>query len=64
MRFHYREVAECKKTQGLYYARKGRITFKEAYELTGLRGGSLQVYARRAGTSALQPELCNYTSGR
>jgi hypothetical protein len=27
----------------------GRLTFKEAYDLTGLRGGSFQKYARRLG---------------
>jgi hypothetical protein len=27
----------------------GRLTFKEAYDLTGLRGGAFQQYARRLG---------------
>jgi Zn-dependent peptidase ImmA (M78 family)/transcriptional regulator with XRE-family HTH domain len=27
----------------------GRLTFKEAYDLTGLRGGAFQAYARRLG---------------
>lgn len=30
-------------------ALEGRITFKEAYDLTGLRGGAFQEYARRLG---------------
>jgi Zn-dependent peptidase ImmA (M78 family) len=30
-------------------AKGGRLTFKEAYDLTGLRGGAFQEYARRLG---------------
>jgi len=30
-------------------AKKGRIGFKAAYDLTGLRGGTFQEYARRLG---------------
>ena len=30
-------------------ALEGRLTFKEAYDLTGLRGGAFQEYARRLG---------------
>ena len=30
-------------------AREGRLSFKEAYDLTGLRGGAFQEYARRLG---------------
>jgi hypothetical protein len=30
-------------------AMAGRLTFKEAYDLTGLRGGAFQKYARRLG---------------
>jgi Zn-dependent peptidase ImmA (M78 family) len=32
-----------------FAAMGGRITFKEAYDLTGLRGGAFQEYARRLG---------------
>lgn len=34
-------------TQVIYAAREGRIGFKQAYELTGLNGGTFQEYARR-----------------
>ncbi|MBI3090681.1 MAG: ImmA/IrrE family metallo-endopeptidase [Candidatus Tectomicrobia bacterium] len=30
-------------------AKEGRVSFKEAYDLTGLRGGAFQEYARRLG---------------
>lgn len=30
-------------------ALEGRLSFKEAYDLTGLRGGAFQEYARRLG---------------
>ena len=30
-------------------AKEGRLSFKEAYDLTGLRGGAFQKYARRLG---------------
>ena len=33
----------------IYAALEGRLTFKEAYELTGLHGGAFQAYARRLG---------------
>ncbi len=33
----------------VYAALEGRITFREAYELTGLNGGAFQEYARRLG---------------
>ena len=33
----------------IYAALEGRLTFKEAYELTGLHGGAFQEYARRLG---------------
>ena len=36
-------------TQVIRAAREGRIGFKLAYELTGLNGGTFQVYARRLG---------------
>ena len=32
-------------------AMEGRIGFKEAYDLTGLRGGTFQEYARRLGVN-------------
>ncbi len=32
-------------------ALEGRLSFKEAYDLTGLRGGAFQKYARRLGVS-------------
>ena len=32
-------------------AQEGRLSFKEAYDLTGLRGGALQEYGRRLGVS-------------
>lgn len=32
-------------------AKEGRIGFKDAYDLTGLRGGTFQEYARRLGVS-------------
>lgn len=35
----------------IYAALEGRITFKEAYELTGLNGGAFQRYARRLGVA-------------
>ena len=36
-------------TQVIRAAREGRIGFKQAYELTGLNGGTFQQYARRLG---------------
>ncbi len=42
-------VGELFATQVLRAAMEGRIGFKEAYDLTGLRGGALQKYARRLG---------------
>ena len=42
-------VAELFATQVLRAAMEGRIGFKEAYDLTGLRGGTFQKYARRLG---------------
>jgi hypothetical protein len=30
-------------------AKEGRLSFKEAYALTGLHGGAFQEYARRSG---------------
>ena len=37
--------------QVLRAAMEGRIGFKEAYDLTGLRGGTFQEYARRLGVN-------------
>ena len=42
-------VGELFATQVLRAAMEGRISFKEAYDLTGLRGGTFQEYARRLG---------------
>ncbi len=42
-------VGELFATQVLHAAMEGRIGFKEAYDLTGLRGGTFQKYARRLG---------------
>ena len=46
-------VGELFATQVLHAAMEGRIGFKEAYELTGLRGGTFQEYARRLGIDLL-----------
>ncbi len=42
-------VGEFFGTQVLRAAMEGRIGFKEAYDLTGLRGGTFQKYAKRLG---------------
>ncbi|MDE2655570.1 MAG: ImmA/IrrE family metallo-endopeptidase [Gemmatimonadota bacterium] len=42
-------VGELFATQVLRAAMEGRIGFKKAYDLTGLRGGTFQRYARRLG---------------
>ena len=42
-------VGELFATHVLRAAMEGRIGFKEAYDLTGLRGGTFQKYARRLG---------------
>ena len=42
-------VGELFATQVLRAAMEGRIGFKQAYDLTGLRGGTFQRYARRLG---------------
>ena len=42
-------VGELFATQVIFAAMEGRIGFKEAYDLTGLRGGAFQEYARRLG---------------
>ena len=42
-------IGELFATQILRAAMEGRIGFKEAYDLTGLRGGTFQKYAKRLG---------------
>jgi Zn-dependent peptidase ImmA (M78 family) len=42
-------VGEFFAAQVVRAAMEGRIGFKEAYDLTGLRGGTFQAYARRLG---------------
>uniref|UniRef100_A0A832ECN3 ImmA/IrrE family metallo-endopeptidase n=1 Tax=Desulfacinum infernum TaxID=35837 RepID=A0A832ECN3_9BACT len=42
-------VGENFARQVLYAALEGRLSFKEAYDLTGLHGGAFQEYARRLG---------------
>ena len=44
-------VGELFAIQVLRAAMEGRIGFKEAYDLTGLRGGTFQKYARRLGVN-------------
>ena len=44
-------VGELFATQVLRAALEGRIGFKEAYDLTGLRGGTFQEYAKRLGVA-------------
>ncbi len=36
-------------TQVIFAAKRGHLSFKEAYDLTGLRGGAFQEYAHRLG---------------
>jgi len=42
-------VGEMFAKQVIRAAKEGRVTFKEAYDLTGLRGGAFQEYAHRLG---------------
>jgi len=42
-------VGELFATQVVFAAKSGRVSFKEAYDLTGLRGGAFQEYAYRLG---------------
>ncbi len=42
-------VGELFATQVIYAAKGGRLSFKDAYDLTGLRGGAFQEYALRLG---------------
>ncbi len=44
-------VGEMFAIQVIRAAKEGRVSFKEAYSLTGLRGGAFQEYARRLGFS-------------
>ena len=44
-------VGEMFARRVIWAALEGRITFKEAYDLTGLRGGTFQEYARRLGVT-------------
>jgi Zn-dependent peptidase ImmA (M78 family) len=44
-------VGELFATHVLHAALEGRIGFKEAYDLTGLRGGAFQEYASRLGVA-------------
>lgn len=42
-------VGELFASQVIFAAKAGHLSFKEAYDLTGLRGGAFQEYARRLG---------------
>lgn len=42
-------VGEMFATHVIRAAKEGRLSFKEAYDLTGLRGGAFQEYAQRLG---------------
>jgi hypothetical protein len=42
-------VGERFALQVILAAKEGRVSFKEAYDLTGLRGGAFQEYAIRLG---------------
>jgi len=44
-------VGEMFATQVILAAKGGRLSFKEAYDLTGLRGGAFQEYANRLGVN-------------
>ena len=44
-------VGERFAIQVILAAKGGRVSFKEAYDLTGLRGGALQEYANRLGVT-------------
>ena len=44
-------VGEMFATQVIRAAKEGRLSFKEAYDLTGLRGGAFQEYANRLGVN-------------
>ena len=42
-------VGEAFATEVIRAAKDGRLSFREAYDLTGLRGGTFQAYAARLG---------------
>jgi len=44
-------VGELFATHAIRAAKEGRLSFKEAYDLTGLRGGAFQEYAARLGVN-------------
>jgi hypothetical protein len=44
-------VGEKFTMQVILAAKGGRLSFKEAYDLTGLRGGAFQEYANRLGVA-------------
>lgn len=44
-------VGELFATHAIRAAKEGRLSFKEAYDLTGLRGGAFQEYALRLGVN-------------
>jgi hypothetical protein len=44
-------VGERFAIQVILAAKGGRVSFKEAYDLTGLRGGAFQEYANRLGVT-------------
>jgi len=44
-------VGERFALQVIRAAKDGRVSFKEAYDLTGLRGGAFQEYANRLGVN-------------
>jgi len=44
-------VGELFATHAIRAAKEGRLSFKEAYDLTGLRGGAFQQYAARLGVN-------------
>jgi len=46
-------VGEMFATQVIRAAKGGRLSFREAYDLTGLRGGAFQEYAHRLGMDIL-----------
>ena len=48
-RIQNNRVGEMFARQVIYAALDGRVTFKEAYSLTGLNGGAFQEYAERLG---------------
>ena len=45
----YTRVGQMFATNVIRAALEGRLSFREAYDLTGLRGGTFQEYASRLG---------------